>query len=53
VAAVVVGQQGTRLREESAIQLAESVKSGSFRDNPILDLLGLKGEVHVEKISNV
>ncbi|KAH8970367.1 hypothetical protein BDL97_02G085500 [Sphagnum fallax] len=54
VAAAVVGQQGTRLREESANEIAESVKSTSLpRDNPILELLGLKGEVHVEKISNV
>jgi hypothetical protein len=54
VAAAVVGQQGTRLREESANEIAESVKSTSLpRDNPILELLGLQGEVHVEKISNV
>jgi hypothetical protein len=52
VAATVVGQQGTRLREEDALELAESVDSVStFLESRILELIGFKG--NVEKISNV
>lgn len=54
VAAVVVGQQGTRLKEEHAVGLAESVNNISeLLDTRIMELMGMKGEVESEKISSV
>lgn len=54
VAAVVVGQQGTRLKEEHAVELAESVNNISeLLDTRIMELMGMKGEVESEKISSV
>lgn len=54
VAATVVGQQGTRLREEDALELTESVNSlSTLLGTRILELMGMKGEVGSEKISNV
>ena len=54
VAAVVVGQQGTRLKEEHAVELAESVNNKSeLLDTRIMELMGMKGEVESEKISSV
>ncbi|KAH8954768.1 hypothetical protein BDL97_08G098800 [Sphagnum fallax] len=53
VASVVVGQQGARLRQENANEIAGSVKSASARrDNQILELLRLRNEVQVETISS-
>jgi sugar/nucleoside kinase (ribokinase family) len=53
VASVVVGQQGARLRQENANEIAGSVKSASARrDNKILELLRLRNEVQVETISS-
>jgi sugar/nucleoside kinase (ribokinase family) len=54
VAAVVVGQQGTRLKEEAALELAESVNSLSdLLDSRIMELMGMKDEVVSERISSV
>ncbi|KAG0585351.1 hypothetical protein KC19_2G004600 [Ceratodon purpureus] len=54
VAAIVVGQQGTRLKEEAAVELAESVNSLSdLLDSRIMELMGMKDELKNEEISNV
>ena len=54
VAAVVVGQQGTRLKEKAAVELAESVNSLSdLLDSRIMELMGMKDELKNEKIPNV
>ncbi len=54
VAAVVVGQQGTRLKEDAAVELAESVNSLSgLLDTRIMELMGMKDELQTKKISSV
>ncbi|KAG0556287.1 hypothetical protein KC19_11G040800 [Ceratodon purpureus] len=54
VAAIVVGQQGTRLKEEAAVELAESVNSLSdLLDTRLMELMGMKDQVQPKKISSV
>lgn len=54
VAAVVVGQQGTRLTKDAAVDLAESVNSLSdLLDTRIMELMGMKDDLQTKKISSV
>ncbi|XP_024356535.1 uncharacterized protein [Physcomitrium patens] len=54
VAAIVVGQLGTRITEEVAVEFAESVnRLYGLPDSRIMELMGMKEKVPAGKTSNV
>lgn len=53
VAAVVVGQQGTRFRQKDALELAESLFASSPAAERIFEATSLCNDIESDKISNV